>query len=288
VWRIRTSCRPERRAAGRGGTRLAPLLVIAGARGMEDLEPGFDWLIAARRYDHEIAGACRRNVGDTDRFAAIALHLQSLASRSSVGVSHRAAPAIESGPDRCADSVFRGSLARRIARRRDQVGYAVERILESREAGVPLKTQAVLFRAAHHSAELEIELSRRNVPFVKFGGLRFLEAAHVKDVLSVHRVASFRVLQLMPGIGPTTAGRLIERIAERLELREVIREFRPPAATQAGRHSSSYSFDCGLPKQAGRATSVTSGPGSSSDFTQMHRSPRLSSCKLLPVISSLP
>ena len=71
----------------------------------------------------------------------------------------------------------------------DQVGYVVERILESREAGVPLKAQAVLFRAAHHSAELEIELSRRNIPFVKFGGLRFLEAAHVKDVLSVLRLA---------------------------------------------------------------------------------------------------
>ncbi len=122
----------------------------------------------------------------------------------------------------------------------DQVGYVVERILESREAGVPLKAQAVLFRAAHHSAELEIELSRRNIPFVKFGGLRFLEAAHVKDVLSVlrlaenpgDRVAGFRVLQLMPGIGPTTAGRLLESIAERLEPCEVIREFRPPAATQ--------------------------------------------------------
>ena len=122
----------------------------------------------------------------------------------------------------------------------DQVGYVVERILESREAGVPLNAQAVLFRAAHHSAELEIELSRRNIPFVKFGGLRFLEAAHVKDVLSVlrlaenpgDRVAGFRVLQLMPGIGPTTAGRLLERIAEPLEPCEVIREFRPPAATQ--------------------------------------------------------
>ena len=122
----------------------------------------------------------------------------------------------------------------------DQVGYVVERILDAREAGVPLKAQAVLFRAAHHSAELEIELARRNIPFVKFGGLRFLEAAHVKDVLSVlrlaenpgDRVAGFRVLQLMPGIGPTTAGRLLERIAEGLEPCEAIRDFRPPAATQ--------------------------------------------------------
>ena len=67
---------------------------------------------------------------------------------------------------------------------------------------MPLKSQAVLFRASHHSAQLEIELARRNIPFVKYGGLKFLEAAHVKDVISVlrwaenpkDRVAGFRVL----------------------------------------------------------------------------------------------
>jgi DNA helicase-2/ATP-dependent DNA helicase PcrA len=91
-----------------------------------------------------------------------------------------------------------------------------QQILDAREAGVPLKSQAVLFRASHHSAQLEIELSRRNIPFVKYGGLKFLEAAHVKDVISVFRwcenpsdrVAGFRVLQLLPGIGPTTATRV--------------------------------------------------------------------------------
>jgi DNA helicase-2/ATP-dependent DNA helicase PcrA len=91
----------------------------------------------------------------------------------------------------------------------EQVQYVVERVLEARERAVPLKSQAVLFRASHHSAELEIELARRNIPFAKFGGLRFLEAAHVKDVLSVlrlvenpgDRVSGFRVLQLLPGIG---------------------------------------------------------------------------------------
>ena len=116
----------------------------------------------------------------------------------------------------------------------------VERVLEAREAGVPLKAQAVLFRAAHHSAELEIELARHNIPFVKFGGLRFLEAAHVKDVLSVlrcaenprDRVAAFRVLQLLPGVGPTTAGRLLDSIGQGLELCAALRGFRPPAATQ--------------------------------------------------------
>src|SRR3954449_3786022 len=114
-----------------------------------------------------------------------------------------------------------------------QVAYVVERVLEAREAGVPLKAQAVLFRTGHHSAELEIELARRNIPFVKFGGLRFLEAAHVKDVLSVlrfaenprDRVAAFRVLQLLPGIGPTTAGRLLDNMGEEQELCATLRGF---------------------------------------------------------------
>jgi len=81
-----------------------------------------------------------------------------------------------------------------------QARFVAQEILASREAGVPLKDQAVLFRASHHSAQLEIELTRRNIPFVKYGGLKFLEAAHVKDVLSVlrwcenprDRVAGFR------------------------------------------------------------------------------------------------
>ena len=76
-----------------------------------------------------------------------------------------------------------------------------------------MKAQAVLFRASHHSASLEVELTRRNIPFVKFGGLKFLEAAHIKDVLAVlrwaqnirDRVAGFRVAQLLPGIGPAKA-----------------------------------------------------------------------------------
>jgi DNA helicase-2/ATP-dependent DNA helicase PcrA len=94
-----------------------------------------------------------------------------------------------------------------------QVEYVVERILEHREAGIDLKRQAVLFRASHHSDQLEVELARRNIPFVKYGGLKFLEAAHVKDLICVLRwienprdaVAAFRILQLLPGVGPSTA-----------------------------------------------------------------------------------
>ncbi len=98
-----------------------------------------------------------------------------------------------------------------------QADYIVERVLDNREAGVPLHHMAVLMRAAHHSDLLEIELGKRNIPFVKYGGLKFLEAAHVKDVLCVLRwaenprddVAGFRVLQLVPGIGPVQARRLL-------------------------------------------------------------------------------
>jgi DNA helicase-2/ATP-dependent DNA helicase PcrA len=91
-----------------------------------------------------------------------------------------------------------------------QANCVAETILENREAGMTLKDQAVLFRTASHSAMLEIELNRRNIPFVKFGGLKFIEAAHVKDILSIlrwaenvaDRVTGFRVLQMLDGIGP--------------------------------------------------------------------------------------
>jgi len=102
----------------------------------------------------------------------------------------------------------------------DQAGYVVEQVLARRESGIKLKAQAVLFRTAHHSVRLEIELTRRNIPFVKFGGLKFLEAAHVKDVLAIlrwaqnlrDRVSGFRAIQLLPGIGPKTASRILENL----------------------------------------------------------------------------
>jgi DNA helicase-2/ATP-dependent DNA helicase PcrA len=120
----------------------------------------------------------------------------------------------------------------------DQARYVAEKILENRERGILLKTQAVLFRASHHSAPLEIELTRRNIPFVKFGGLKFLEAAHIKDVLAFlrwaenahDRVAGFRVIQLMPGVGPATASRLLDLIAAAPGALQAIQAFAPPAA----------------------------------------------------------
>ena len=90
-------------------------------------------------------------------------------------------------------------------------------ILEHYESGIPLHDQVVLFRTAHHSDLLEIELGRRGVPFVKYGGLRFLEAAHIRDLLAGLRLvenprdelAWLRILQLADGIGPRSANRIM-------------------------------------------------------------------------------
>jgi len=98
-----------------------------------------------------------------------------------------------------------------------QVGAVCDRVLASREHGIALRQQAVLVRAAHHSDLLELELSRRRIPYVKYGGLRFLEAAHVKDLVCLFRLADnprdelawFRLLQLLEGVGPVTARRTI-------------------------------------------------------------------------------
>lgn len=95
----------------------------------------------------------------------------------------------------------------------EQVDFVIDRILANREQGMDLRDQAVLMRASHHSAALELELTRRNIPFVKYGGLRFLEAAHVKDLIALLRwasnprdeVAAMRVLKLLPGVGPASA-----------------------------------------------------------------------------------
>ncbi len=105
---------------------------------------------------------------------------------------------------------------------RDQSESVTDRVLELYEQGVALQKQAVLFRAAHHSADLEIELARRRIPFVKYGGLRYLEAAHVKDLLAAFRLADnprdemawFRLLQLMPGVGPAKARRAINALRD--------------------------------------------------------------------------
>ena len=119
-----------------------------------------------------------------------------------------------------------------------QAGHVARQVLANREAGLPLKDQAVLFRAAGHGAALELELARRNIPYVKHGGLRFFEAAHVKDVLAIlrwaenprDRVAAFRALQLLPGVGPGTARRTLDAAGGRLPGPGDMRP--PPAAAE--------------------------------------------------------
>jgi DNA helicase-2/ATP-dependent DNA helicase PcrA len=119
-----------------------------------------------------------------------------------------------------------------------QARYVADSVLDHREAGIALRRQAVLFRAAHHADLLEIELGRRNIPFVKYGGLKFLEAAHVKDVLAILRwaenprdgVAAFRVLQLLPGIGPPTARTVLAQLLEEAFAAGALERVSPPAA----------------------------------------------------------
>jgi DNA helicase-2/ATP-dependent DNA helicase PcrA len=107
-----------------------------------------------------------------------------------------------------------------VADEREQADWVIGQVLAQREAGVPMKRQAVLFRSSHHTDLLEVELTRRNIPYVKHGGLKFLESTHVKDLLGVLRwadnprngIAAFRTLQLMPGMGPANARRCLEAL----------------------------------------------------------------------------
>jgi DNA helicase-2/ATP-dependent DNA helicase PcrA len=122
-----------------------------------------------------------------------------------------------------------------------QANYVCDTILAEREAGLDLKQQAVLFRRAIDSGPLEIELTRRNIPFVKYGGLKFLEAAHIKDVLALlrfvenpgDRIAGFRFLKLLPGIGPTTANRILTAMAEAVDPVAVMKSFPIPERASA-------------------------------------------------------
>jgi len=127
----------------------------------------------------------------------------------------------------------------------DQSDVVCRSVLEHRERGVPLHEQAVLFRTGHHSDLLEVELSRRNIPFVKYGGLRFLETAHVKDALAVLRIVEnprdevswFRVLQLLEGVGPATARRALPALlaAQGAGVLERLASLRVPAPALASR-----------------------------------------------------
>jgi DNA helicase-2/ATP-dependent DNA helicase PcrA len=143
--------------------------------------------------------------------------------RSTGAVLAAANAVIALAPERFAKNLWtdrpRGALPvlATVADEADQARYVAITALANREAGAQLKAQAVLFRASHHSAALELELARRNVPFVKYGGLKFLDAAHVKDAVALlrfaenprDRVAGFRVALLLPGVGPKIAETIV-------------------------------------------------------------------------------
>ncbi|MGQ9605358.1 MAG: ATP-dependent helicase [Thermogutta sp.] len=122
----------------------------------------------------------------------------------------------------------------------DQAEHLVHRILSLREEGIDLRCQAVLFRAGHHSVVLEAELTRRGIPYHKYGGLKFLETAHIKDLLSFLKlaenprdvVAGMRVLRLLPGIGPAKARSLLAMLPARRNPFEAWQTTPPPAATR--------------------------------------------------------
>jgi DNA helicase-2/ATP-dependent DNA helicase PcrA len=128
-----------------------------------------------------------------------------------------------------------------VADDRGQADYVIGEVLQAREAGVALRRQAVLFRSSHHSDFLELELTRRNIPYVKYGGLKFLEAAHVKDLLAVlrwaenprNRIAAFRALQLLPGMGPAHSDRCLAECDRAGGVLAALAAFEAPAAARA-------------------------------------------------------
>src|SRR5580693_5764131 len=117
-----------------------------------------------------------------------------------------------------------------------QAEYVCAEVLKRREASVPLKRQAVLFRSGSHSDILEVELTKRKIPFVKYGGLKFLEAAHIKDLLGVLRwadnprnaLAAFRTLQLLAGMGPVNARAALDHFEAGGSSFAALAGFKPP------------------------------------------------------------
>ncbi|MBV8804986.1 MAG: ATP-dependent helicase [Sinobacteraceae bacterium] len=123
-----------------------------------------------------------------------------------------------------------------------QAEYVCTEILKRREANVPLRRQAVLFRSASHSDVLEVELGRRRIPYTKYGGLKFLEAGHIKDLISILRwadnprnaLAAFRTVQLLQGMGPANGRKVVEHLEANNFAFASLKAFVPPAPAQHG------------------------------------------------------
>ncbi|MBT9489633.1 MAG: ATP-dependent helicase [Rubrivivax sp.] len=122
-----------------------------------------------------------------------------------------------------------------------QARWVADEVLRQREEGLRLKRQAVLFRTGSHSTLLELELARRQIPFVKYGGLKFMAATHVKDLLAVLRwahnpantLAAQRCALLVAGLGPGSARRLVQALQGAAEPAAVLQAFVPPPSARA-------------------------------------------------------
>jgi DNA helicase-2/ATP-dependent DNA helicase PcrA len=141
----------------------------------------------------------------------------------------------------------------------DQAACVAAQVLDWRELGIALRRQAVLFRTSSHSAPLELELARRGIPYVKYGGLRFLEASHVKDALALlrwaenprSRLAGFRAARLVSGVGPATATRLLDAMEAAADPHAVRRAHRMPPGASDGWTSLVRVFDALADKATG-------------------------------------
>ena len=135
----------------------------------------------------------------------------------------------------------------------------VDRVLRAHGRGTPLREQAVLVRAAHHSDLIELELTARKIPYRKYGGLRFLEAAHVKDFVMAARlldnphdeIAWYRLLRLHGSIGPSRAGPWSGRSGERLTASGIGRNWWPPPLPAPAPPFPSPSTRCSRPGPSG-------------------------------------
>ena len=146
----------------------------------------------------------------------------------------------------------------------EQTDFLITRMLEHRENGIILNKQAVLFRTSHHSIALEVELARRNIPFHKYGGLKFVETAHVKDLLGYLRLAEnprdivsgMRVLVLIPGVGQVKARQMLAVLSDN---QGDFRCWKDVAPTKAAPDDWTRFTElmCGLAQSARKKNSVT-------------------------------
>jgi len=176
---------------------------------------------------YSFRGASARHILDfADRYPSATITVLDRNYRSTPEILHVAngvADDLEEAHRKTLRTTRPSGVRPRLVTCRDEVAQSVhvcEVILDARERGIDLRDQAVLFRTGHHADGLELELARRDIPYVKYGGLKFLDRAHIKDVAAMLRVldnpadelAWARVLRLPEGIGPAWSRRIAAAI----------------------------------------------------------------------------